>query len=442
MKPILIKQGRLIDPEQGRDEISDVLLMNGLVEAVGANLTEPDGATIVDAQDLVISPGFIDLHCHLRDPGQRGKETIATGTAAAARGGFTTLCAMPNTDPPSDNRPVIEYVLAAARESGLARVLPIGCVTKGSEGLELAEMGNLAEAGVVAFSDDGSPVSSPHIMQQALLYGSQLGLPIINHCEDTSLSANGSMNAGWIATRLGLNGIPNSAEEVMVARDIHLAELTGGHVHIAHASTAGTTELVRKAKAKGVHVTCEVTPHHLTLTDKAVLGTAPDVSVFGPLSSEAYDTLAKVSPPLRSNPDRMSMIAALNDGTVDFVSTDHAPHGITDKMCSFGEAANGISVLETALGSLMSLVHTKALSLPVMIEKLTASPAKFLGLNIGTLKPGFSADITIIDPDLDWVVDPSKFTSKGKNTPFSGKSLKGSVITTIYQGEIVYETST
>jgi dihydroorotase len=441
MKPILIKHGRLIDPAQGLDEISDVLLMNGLVEAIGANLAEPENATIVDAQGFVVSPGFVDLHCHLRDPGYQHKETIATGTAAAARGGFTTVCAMPNTTPPADSQPVIEYVLSAARDSGLARVLPIGCITKGSEGKELAEMGSLAEAGVVAFSDDGAPVSNAHIMQQALYYSSQLGLPIINHCEDTSLSANGSMNAGWVATRLGLNGIPNSAEEVMVARDIHLAELTGGHVHIAHASTAGTAELVRKAKTKGLKITCEVTPHHLTLTDEAVLGSDPDGDMFRPLSYGAYDTSAKVSPPLRSNPDRLSMIKAVNDGTVDHISTDHAPHGITDKMCSFGEASNGISVLETALGSLMSLVHSGALSLPLLIEKLTSSPAKFVGLNIGTLKPGFGADVTIIDPNSTWVVDPSKFASKGKNTPLSGKSLKGSVVTTIYQGNIVYKAS-
>ena len=441
MKPILIKSGRIVDPAQGIDRVSDLLLKNGTVSDIGHDLSVPNSTQVIHADGHVVSPGFIDLHCHLRDPGFEYKETIATGTAAAVRGGFTTVCAMPNTNPVADTRSVFEYVRNTSRELGSARVLPIGCITKGSKGLELSEMGELADAGAIGFSDDGLPVVSPSVMRQALSYSSTLGLPVINHCEVPELAAEGTMNDGWIATRLGLVGIPNSAEDVMVARDIKLTELTGGRLHIPHASTAGTIELVRDAKKRGLPVTCEVTPHHLTLTDAAVLGFGCHGDVFKSLTAQAYDTSAKVAPPLRSGTDRQAMVDALCDGTIDLIATDHAPHGSIDKLCSFGEAANGISVLETALGSLMSLVHSDDVTLPTMIKSLTSTPAAFLGMNLGTLRKGYPADVTIVDTDSDWIVDPEDFASKGKNTPLSGMSLKGKVLMTIFGGRIVYEAS-
>ena len=434
-RPLVIKGGRIIDPAQGLDEISDLLIRNGEIQALGSMIKADDAHTI-DAQGLVISPGFIDIHCHLREPGFEYKETIESGTAAAARGGFTTVCAMPNTNPVTDSRSSVEFVLQKARSEGAVNVLPIGAVTKGSRGEELAEMAELAEAGVIGFSDDGNPVEDANIMRQALSYASGLGLPIINHCEVPALSAGGVMSEGWISNRLGLKGIPRSAEEAMVARDISLVETTGGRLHIAHASTAGTIALVRGAKARGVRVTCEVTPHHLTLTDEAILGNSSDP--FEPLSMSAYDTNAKVAPPLRSRVDVAAAIEGLRDGSVDFIATDHAPHGQTEKVCTFEEAANGISVLETALGSLMGIVHNDAISLPLLIEKLTKAPASFLGKEIGSLKPGCDADITIFDPNAEWTVLASSFASKGKNTPLDGERLKGKVIATIVGGQLVY----
>ena len=444
MKPVLITGGRIIDPGQALDRTADLLLQDGVVKGIDGAIPEPDGATVIDAAGLVVCPGFIDLHCHLREPGFEHKETIATGTRAAARGGFTTVCAMPNTDPVSDTRATVEFVLRRAREEGAVRVLPIGCVTQGSKGAQLAEMGELAEAGAIGFSDDGHPVADDNLMRQALSYSSALGLPIINHCEVRELSHGGSMNEGWVSNRLGLKGIPNSAEEIMVARDIALAETTGGRLHIAHASTAGTVELVRQAKERGLRVTCEVTPHHLTLTDEAVMGSGQALrpgsgQAFDPLTPAAYDTNARVAPPLRSQRDVEAMVQGLKDGTVDFIATDHAPHSTVDKNCTFEEAANGISVLETALGSLMALVHSGDVTLLLLVEKLTAAPARFLGLDLGTLKPVAPADVTIIDPDAEWVVDPGDFASKGKNTPLNGATLRGRVMATIVGGEVVYQ---
>ncbi len=436
-RPILIRGGRIVDPSQGIDRVADLLIEDGAISGIDTRI-ERDDAQALDAAGLVVSPGFIDLHCHLREPGFEYKETIATGTLAAARGGFTTVCAMPNTDPVMDTRATVEFVLSKARDEGVVRVLPIGAVTKGSRGAELAEMVELAEAGAVGFSDDGHPVADSNMMRQALSYSSSLGLPIINHCEVPELSAGGMMNEGWTANRLGLRGIPNASEEAMVARDISLLETVGGRLHIAHASTAGTVELVRQAKERGAAVTCEATPHHLTLTDEAILGRGGAQDAFEPLTDAAYDTNAKVAPPLRSRDDREAMVAGLRDGTVDFVATDHAPHGRTDKLCTFDEAANGISVLETALGSVMSVVHSGALTLPQLVGSLTASPARFLGMDLGTLKPGSPADVTIFDPDAEWVVDPAQFASKGKNTPLAGTKLRGRVVATIAGGEVVY----
>ena len=441
---LLIKGGRLIDPSQGIDGIADLLVEDGVVSGMAQHIDPPEHAEVIDATGMIVSPGFIDVHCHLREPGFEDKETIATGTLAAARGGFTTVCAMPNTNPTMDTASTLEYVLRKARDEAAVRVLPIGCVTKQSKGAELAEMGELAEAGAIGFSDDGNPVVNSNIMRQALSYSSALGLPIINHCEEPSLFHGGSMNEGWISNRLGIKGIPNSAEDIMVARDINLAELTGGRYHVAHLSTAGALELVRRAKDRGMtNVTAEVTPHHLTLTDEAILGRTADGSngsgAYAPLTSAAYDTTAKVNPPLREQADMEAMIQGLRDGVIDLIATDHAPHNRTDKECTFHEAAFGISTLETALGQLMSLVHSGAIDLPLLIEKMTLAPARFLRrTDIGTLKQGAPADITIIDPDTEWVVDTAQFASKGKNTPLQGATLRGKVHATLVDGEVVY----
>ena len=436
---ILIRNGRVIDPAQGIDRKADVLLADGVVRGIGGRRRSGAGTRVIDASGMVVCPGFIDLHCHLREPGFEYKETIGTGTEAAARGGFTAVCAMPNTEPVVDSRAVVDFVLQKARQEAAVRVMAIGAVTAGSRGVGLSEMGELAEAGVVGFSDDGNPVADPNIMRQALSYSSSLGLPVINHCEVPELSAGGAMNEGWVATRLGLKGIPGSAEEVMVARDIALAELTGGRLHIAHASTAGTVALVRQAKEKGLNVTCEVTPHHLTLTDAAVLGARPEQRSFAPLTETAYATNAKVAPPLRNRADVDALVQGLKDGAIDFIATDHAPHSAVEKLCTFQEAANGISGLETALGSLMSLVHGGSVTLPLLVDKLTAGPARFLGVELGTLKLGAPADVTIFDPAAEWVVDAASFASKGKNTPLDGASLKGRVTATIVGGVVKHE---
>ena len=445
MTSILIAGGRIIDPAQGVDMVGDVLIEGGRVVGVESDIAPPEGAQVIGADGMVVSPGFIDIHCHLRDPGLEYKETIASGTRAAAKGGFTTVCAMPNTEPTMHTRATVEYVLQKARSEGVVRVLPIGCVTKRSAGTELAEMAELAEAGCIGFSDDGHPVVDSNIMRQALsyasgLYGqvSNLPLPIINHCETPDLFRDGHMNEGWISNRLGIQGAPNSAEETMVARDIMLAELTGGHIHLAHISTQGTLDLVRSAKARGVRVTCEVTPHHLTLTDEAVMGDAGG-HPFSALGTAAYDTQAKVNPPLRARSDMEPMAEGLRDGTIDVIATDHAPHNAIEKLCTFDEAAMGISVLETALGSVMSLVHEGQIGLPLMVEKLTSAPAAFLGrTDIGSLRPGAHADVTVFDPNTEWTVDVEEFVSKGKNSPLHGQTLKGQVVTTVVGGEVVY----
>lgn len=439
MEKILIKGGRIVDPAQGVEMVGDLLLSEGRVSGIEKSIPSSNGARVIDAAGMVVSPGFIDLHCHLRDPGLEYKETIATGTRAAAKGGFTTVCAMPNTEPTMHTRATVQYVLEKARTEGAVRVLPIGCVTKGSLGKELAEMIELAEAGCIGFSDDGHPVVDSNIMRQALSYASGLGLPVINHCETPDLFRGGHMNEGWVSNRLGVQGAPNSAEETMVARDISLAELTGGHVHLAHISTIGTLDLVRRAKDAGIRATCEVTPHHLTLTDEAVMG-GQGGSPFEPLGEEAYDTYAKVNPPLRARPDMSAMVEGLAEGTIDIIATDHAPHNRVEKLCTFEEAEMGISVLETAMGSALSLVHAGYVDIPLIIEKLTSAPANLLERSdIGTLRPGSEADVTIFDPDAEWVVDTEQFVSKGKNSPLHGATLKGRVTTTVVGGEVVFE---
>lgn len=439
MENIIIKGGRIVDPAQGVDIVGDLLISEGRVSGIEKSIPSSNGARVIDAVGMVVSPGFIDLHSHLRDPGLEYKETIATGTRAAAKGGFTTVCAMPNTEPTMHTRPTVEYVLEKARTEGAVRVLPIGCVTKGSLGKELAEMMELAEAGCIGFSDDGLPVADSNIMRQALSYATGLGLPVINHCETPDLFRGGHMNEGWVSNRLGIQGAPNSAEETMVARDISLAELTGGHVHLAHISTIGTLDLVRRAKEAGIHVTCEVTPHHLTLTDESVMG-GQGGSPFSPLGEDAYDTYAKVNPPLRARPDMNAMAQGLADGVIDIIATDHAPHGRVEKLCTFEDAAMGISVLETALGSTLSLVHAGQVGLPLVIDRLTVAPAKLLGRSdIGTLRPGSEADVTIFDLDAEWIVDMEKFVSKGKNSPLHGATLKGQVEMTLVGGEVAFQ---
>ena len=435
---MVIKGGRVIDPSEGVDVIGDVLIEDGKIVRVEGSIVVPEGTQVIDATGMVVSPGFVDLHCHLRDPGLEYKETIASGTRAAAKGGFTTVCAMPNTEPTMHTRATVEYVMEKARTEGAVRVLPIGCVTKRSAGAELSEMAELAEAGCIGFSDDGHPVADSNIMRQALSYASGLGLPIINHCETPDLFRDGHMNEGWVSNRLGIQGAPNSAEETMVARDIMLAELTGGHIHLAHISTERTLDLVRSAKERGIRVTCEITPHHLTLTDESVMGNAGG-HPFDALQTAAYDTYAKVNPPLRARSDMEVMAAGLTDGTIDVIATDHAPHGQIEKLCSFEEAAMGISNLETALGSVMELVHAGQVELPLIIEKLTSAPAAFLGrTDIGSLRPGANADVTIFDPNAKWTVDTEKFVSKGKNSPLHGQTLKGQVVMTVVGGEVVY----
>ncbi len=452
--PLLIHGGRIVDPRQGLDQVGDLLVDEGKIMQLGgivilsaAKDLEAKQRLVIDATGLVICPGFIDLHCHLREPGFEDKETIATGTKAAALGGFTTICCMANTNPPLDNRVTVDYVKQKASKEGFVNVLPIGCITKGRKGEETCQMTELAEAGVVGFSDDGDPVMSSQVMRSAMDYSRALGLPIIDHCEDKALSHGGIMNEGWVSVRLGLKGIPAAAEESMVARDLALAKLTGAKVHIAHVSTCGSVELIRYAKEKGILVTAEVTPHHLTLTEERII-TSPRLTPFQEERAESYqlsavssyDTNAKVNPPLRTEDDIKCLVKGLKDGVIDAIATDHAPHTLADKKCELDLAAFGISGFETAFGCLMGLVHRGEISLTTLISKLTAEPAKIIGKDdkLGILKIGAPANITIFDPDREWVVDSRNFVSKGRNTPFDGCRFKGKVVATVVNGRIAY----
>jgi dihydroorotase len=427
---LLIHGGHIIDPSQGIDRVGDLLIAEGQIVQAGGTVTL-NKAQNLNATGLVVCPGFIDLHCHLREPGFEDKEIIATGTKAAAVGGFTTVCCMANTNPPLDSPAAVDWVKRKARKDSLVAVLPVGCITKSRKGEELTDMAGLAEAGVVAFSDDGDPLASSQLMRRALEHGRDLGLPIIDHCEDKTLSDNGIINEGQISTKLGLKGIPAAAEEVMVARDLILAKTTRARLHIAHVSTKGSVELIRRAKEEGISVTAEVTPHHLTLTEERIAGKSPH---------KPFDTNAKVNPPLRTKEDVQALIKGLNDGVIDAIATDHAPHTLADKNCGLELAAFGISSLETAFGCLMSLVHHGEISLTQLISKLTCEPAKVIGRNseLGTLKAGAPANITILDPDREWIVNSRNFASKGKNTPYDGYRFKGKVMATIANGKIVY----
>jgi len=427
---MLIKGGRIIDPSQGIDALGDLFISDGRISWLNTQKTgnPQKDCLVIDASGMVVCPGFVDLHCHLRQPGFEDKETIATGTRAAAKGGFTTICCMPNTAPPIDSEATVKYIRALTMMEGVVRVLPVGCITRERAGSQHADFGELSASGVVAFSDDGSPVSDAKIMRLALEYSKESGLPIIDHCEDLSLSRNGVMNAGLLAERLKVDGIPPAAEERMVARDIDISRKTGGRLHIAHVSTAGSVELIRSAKAQGVPVTAEVTPHHLTLTEEMVDG---------------YNTNAKVNPPLRTANDIEALIQGLNEGVIDAIATDHAPHTKEEKARPFYQAPFGISGFETALGSLMELVRQEKVELMTLISKLTHEPALFLRRDkLGNLKTAASADVTVFDPEAEWVVNPDEFVSQGKNTPLAGRRLKGKVRLTLVRGALAYSDNT
>ncbi|MCH7699396.1 MAG: dihydroorotase [Chloroflexi bacterium] len=446
MSKLLIQGGRVLDPGTGIDKVADVLLVDGLVAGIGSDLSA-DGAEILDGSGLIVSPGFVDIHAHLRDPGQEYKETIATGTEAAARGGFTTVCCMPNTDPVIDTRATVEYVLRTADATGRVRVLPIGAVSKGREGHDLAELADLAEAGCIAFSDDGAPVADGALLRHAMEFASISGLTVIDHCEDAGIAAGGVMHEGWVSTRLGLQGQPAAAEETAVARDIAVAAETDLPLHLAHISTRAAVDLVRTAKQRGLPITAEVTPHHLTLTHEAVAFSQNGSNGNATL---LYDTNAKVNPPLRTADDVAACVEALREGVIDAIATDHAPHADYEKACEFDEAVFGISGLETAFGLCMTLVRSGDLDLPTLIERLTAGPVRALGLErsvpgLGSLAEGLPAgqagapgDIVLIDPEAEWTVEPERFASKGRNTPLAGRTLMGKVVATVYGGEVVW----
>ncbi|HEX6737350.1 MAG TPA: dihydroorotase [Vicinamibacteria bacterium] len=403
----------------------DVLLAEGRVAGLGKKASGRD-AEIVDAEGLVVCPGFIDLHTHLREPGREDKETIATGTRAAAAGGFTAVCAMPNTDPVNDHSGITRAIVEKARAEGAVRVYPIGAITRGSRGEELAEYGDLREAGCVAVSDDGRPVASARVMRRALEYAQAFDLPVIDHCEEPTLSEGASMNEGPVSTLLGLGGAPAVGEALMVERDVMLAELTGGRVHIAHLSAAASVDAVRRGKARGVKVTAEVTPHHLLLVDQLV-------------KDSEYDTATKMNPPLRSEADRRAVVDALADGTIDCIATDHAPHTVDDKKVEYDQAAFGIVGLETAVSLCLDrLVRPGRLTLARLVDALSTSPARVLSLPGGSLAPGSPADVTLLDLDRRQRVDPARFQSKGRNTPFGGWSLVGAPVMTIVEGRVAW----
>jgi dihydroorotase len=425
VKPILIHGGRIIDPSQKMDAVLDLLLVDGAVAEVGEALERRDDHETIDATGLIVAPGLIDVHVHLREPGGEHKETISSGARAAAAGGFTAVVAMPNTDPPIDDPATVGFVAAEGLRSGGARVYPTGCITVEQKGAQLTEFGEMIGAGAVAVTDDGRPVMSASLMRMALEYALAFDLPVAVHAEELELSRGGSMNEGLVATRLGLTGIPNAAEDVMIARDLMLAELTGGRLHIQHVSTREGVEMIRRAKSRGVRVTAEGSPHHFTLTDEAV---------------ESYDTNAKMNPPLRSAADRDAVREGVRDGTLCVIATDHAPHHYDEKEQAFEDAPNGIVGLETALGvSVTELVETGLIDLVTLVERMSCSPARALSLPGGTLRAGSPADVTVFDPTAQWMVDPKRFLSMSRNTPFAGRSLKGRPVRTIVGGRTVWE---
>ncbi len=419
---ILIKGGRVLDPAHGIDDTLDLLIRDGRIAEIGKDIGASDAETL-DAGGCLVTPGLIDIHVHLRDPGYEYKEDIVSGTRAAAAGGFTSVACMPNTNPVNDNRAVTLYIRQKAAVEGLANVFPVGSITRGLQGEFLAEMGELREAGCVAVTDDGRSVSNGEIMRRAMEYARSFDLPVISHAEDLSIVAGGVMNEGFVATELGLKGIPWVAEDAMVARDVMLAEFTGARLHVAHVSTRGAVEIIRAAQKRGVHVTCEATPHHFSLTEEAVRG---------------YDTNAKMNPPLRSGDDVEAVREGLADGTIGVIATDHAPHHPDEKNVEFNIALNGVVGLESALPLTLRLVEEGVLPLGEAIARLTVGPARALGLDRGTLEVGVSADVTVIDPGLKWTLHADRLVSKSRNTPFDGWQFKGAARYTICRGRLVY----
>ena len=424
IRPLLLKGGRVIDPSRGLDQVADLLVQDGKIAAVGAGIGAPEGAEVRSVAGMVVAPGLVDVHVHLREPGNEDEETVASGTRAAVAGGFTAVCAMPNTDPVTDNQAAVGFIVRQSVRAASARVYPIGAVSVGQKGERLAEFGEMVGAGAVAVSDDGRPVASGHLMRTALEYARTFGIPVADHCEDPSLSAGGVMHEGLVAARLGLKGMPAAAEEIMVARDCLLAELTGGHVHLCHMSTRGSVELIRRAKERGVPVTAEVTPHHLTLTDHAC---------------EGYDTQAKMNPPLREAADVAALRAALKEGVLDCIASDHAPHAYDEKEAAFDDAPFGIVGLETAFAvAYTELVQGGILTLPALLARMSTEPARIFHLPGGTLAPGAPADVAVLDPAAQWTVDPTAFRSKSRNSPFAGRALAGRAVLTIVAGKTAH----
>ncbi len=422
---LLLKGGRVLDPSQDLDGVRDILLADGVVAALGEQIDVPEDARIIDCAGLLVTPGLIDVHVHLREPGGEHKETIASGARAAAAGGFTAVCAMPNTDPAMDDPASVGFVAAEGRRAGAARVFPVGCISVGRSGERLAPVGEMVDAGAVAITDDGSPVMNSLLMRLALEYARAFAIPVADHPEDLALSPSGQMNEGLVATRLGLTGKPNAMEDIHIVRDIMLAELTGGHLHLQHVSTRLGVESIRQAKSRGVHVTAEASPHHLVLTEDAV---------------EGYRTEAKMNPPLRAQADVDAVRAGLADGTLDIIATDHAPHHYDEKEAPFDDAPNGIVGLETAVGIVLTrVVNEGVIDLATMVERMSCQPARAFRLPGGTLAVGSVADVSVIDLDAQWTVDTAAFLSKSRNTPFAGWALRGAPARTIVGGKTVWE---
>lgn len=428
---LLIKNGYVIDPAQGTNTGKSLFIEDGRVVDIMSHSDDvPEGAEVIDATGLIVAPGFIDMHVHLREPGQEYKETIGSGAAAAVAGGFTTICAMPNTHPVNDNAAVTRFVIEQAARAKLADVLPVGAITKNSEGTELAEIGEMRDAGIVAVSDDGRAVPAAAMMRRAMEYARGFDLPVIDHCEDKTLARGGMMHEGHWSLILGLRGVPAAAEEVDALRDCALAELTGARVHLAHLSTRGAIDAVRRVKEKGIEVTCEVAPHHWTLTDEAVAGGGNGVP---------YDTNTKMNPPLRSREHVDAIFEGLRDGTIDVIASDHAPHHADEKELEFDQAPFGITGLETSVGLAMDLVKQGVISLERMVALYATNPARVLKLNDrGSFKAGARADVTIIDPEMSWTFDVARSKSRSRNTPFHGRSMSGAAVATIVAGRVVF----